>query len=135
MTFLNAERFIEEAIDSVLAQTLQDWELILVDDGSSDTSAAIAHTYATQIPARIRVLQHPGGGNRGIAASRNLGMAASHAPYIALLDADDLYEPRRLELHVDCLDKNPDVGVVFSQERYWHSWAPESASASSPETM
>jgi SAM-dependent methyltransferase/GT2 family glycosyltransferase len=123
MTFLNGERFMAEAIDSVIGQTMHDWELILVDDGSVDSSLAIASSFISRFPGRIRLLAHPGNVNRGIAASRNLGMAEARGDYIALLDADDVYEPRRLECHVNVLDADPGLGVVLSRERYWHSWA------------
>ena len=71
--FYNAERFLAEAINSVLGQTFTDWELVLVDDGSTDGSTAIALRYALQYPLRMRYMQHPGGINRGMTASRNLG--------------------------------------------------------------
>src|SRR5205809_3316024 len=69
--FLNAERFIDEAIQSVLAQTYENWELLLVDDGSTDGSTAIARSYAERYPAKIRYLEHPGHKNHGMSASRN----------------------------------------------------------------
>jgi SAM-dependent methyltransferase len=120
MPFLNAERHIAAAIDSVRAQTLDGWELLLVDDGSSDRSRSIAEARAGRDPDRIRVLQHAGGANRGIAASRNLAMRAARGRYVAFLDADDLYEPRRLEVHVRVLEADAGLGVVLSADRYWH---------------
>ena len=75
--FLNAGPFIAEAIDSVLAQSFRDWELLLVDDGSSDGSTAIAHAFAAAHPERIRYLCHDGRVNKGASASRNLGTAAA----------------------------------------------------------
>jgi SAM-dependent methyltransferase len=122
MIFLDAERFIAEAIDSVLAQTLANWELILVDDGSTDASSQIAADYAARHPARLRLIQHPGGGNHGIAASRNLGMTVARGRYFAFLDADDVYEPGRLEQHAQCLERDPTLGVVLSPEIYWRNW-------------
>jgi hypothetical protein len=129
MPFLNAERFIDESIQSVLAQNLGDWELLLVDDGSTDRSAAIAGTYAARFPQRIRILRHPGHANRGIAASRNLGVSQTLAPYVAFLDADDVYEPARLEQHLQELDRDPGVAAVISAECYWYSWAGDGAGA------
>lgn len=73
--FLNARRFLRGAMESVLAQTLTVWELIMVNDGSCDESARIAASFVERHPGRMCLLQHPGGENRGIAASRNLGMA------------------------------------------------------------
>ena len=87
--FLNEERFLAEAIASVRAQTFRDWELILVDDGSSDGSAGIARAAAEEDP-RIRVLAHPGGANRGMSASRNLGLSDARGEFVAFLDGDDL---------------------------------------------
>lgn len=123
MPFLNAGRFIREAIESVLAQTLSEWELILVNDGSSDESAAIAASFAERHGDRIFLLQHSGGENRGIGASRNLGMANARGAYLCMLDADDVYEPRRLERHVNCLDRDPALDVVLSADLYWYSWS------------
>ena len=122
MIFLDAERFIAEAIDSVLAQTLPNWELILVDDGSTDASSQVAADYAARYSGRIHVVRHPGGLNRGTAASRNLGMTVARGRYLAFLDADDVYEPRRLEQHVRCLERDPSLGVVLSPEIYWRNW-------------
>ena len=73
--FHNAERFLTETIESVLAQTYTSWELLLVDDGSTDSSAEIAYRYETQYPGRIRGLEHPDHRNCGLTRSRNLGAA------------------------------------------------------------
>ncbi len=72
--FFQAERFFREAIDSVLAQEGADFELILVDDGSTDSSTQIAREYCALDPGRIRYLEHPGHANRGMSATRNLGL-------------------------------------------------------------
>ena len=82
----NEEAYLREAIDSVLAQTVSDWELLLVDDGSTDASAAICADYAAS-DARIRMLRQP---NRGLSAARNAGLAAAKGEWIAFLDGDDL---------------------------------------------
>jgi glycosyltransferase involved in cell wall biosynthesis/SAM-dependent methyltransferase len=121
--FLNAERFLEEAIQSVFAQTFQEWELLLVDDGSIDGSSARARRYAARHPGRIRYLEHPGHGNQGISASRNLGIRHSYAQYIAFLDADDVWMPTKLEQQVFILDSHPEVDLVYGAMLYWHSWA------------
>ena len=93
LIFLNEERFLEEAVRGVCEQTLTDWELVLVDDGSTDRSRAIARDLAAQ-DNRIRYIDHPGHQNRGAAASRNLGAAHTTAPYIAFIDADDYMSPK-----------------------------------------
>ena len=122
MPFFDLERFIAESIDSVLAQTYPHWELLLIDDGSTDGSSAIARRYAVTHPERIRYLSHEGGGNRGASASRNLGIRQARGEYIALLDADDTWEPRKLEEQVAILDAHPDVGSLFGRTLYWYSW-------------
>ena len=71
--FLNAGRFIQESIESVLSQTYDQWELLLVDDGSTDNSMSIAMRYATAHPGKIRYFAHEGRLNQGASASRNLG--------------------------------------------------------------
>lgn len=122
MVFLNAGRYIADAIDSVIGQTIPDWELVLVDDGSTDDSRAIAESHASRDPARIRIYSHPGGVNLGIASSRNLGFRQARGKYIAFLDADDLYYPERLERCVRLLDEQPGLGVVINRELYWRRW-------------
>ena len=120
--FLNAAAFIEEAVDSVLAQTYPHWELLLVDDGSSDGSTAIAQALATTYPGRIRYLTHPGRANKGASASRNLGTAAARGELIAFLDADDVYLPDKLREQVPLLDGHPEAGMLYGGTEYWHSW-------------
>jgi glycosyltransferase involved in cell wall biosynthesis len=129
MIFLDAERFIEEAIESVFAQTWPHWELLLVDDGSSDRSTTIAKGYAGRHPERVRYLEHPGHVNRGTGPSRNLGMSAAAGRYLAFLDADDTWLPERLEQHVAVLESLPEVGMTVSAELYWHSWDAAAAAA------
>jgi glycosyltransferase involved in cell wall biosynthesis len=120
--FLNTERFIEESIQSVLAQTYNDWDLLLIDDGSTDRSAAIARSYAETHPGRIRVLTHPGGENRGISASRNLGVAHASGTYVSFLDADDVYHPEKLGRQTAVMDAHPEVGLSYAATEYWYSW-------------
>src|ERR1700687_4623324 len=94
VAFYNAERFLAEAIDSVLAQTYPRWELLLVDDGSRDSGPEIAHEYAARNPGRIYCLAHPGHRNLGPCTARNLGVRHSTGQYIAVLDSDDVWLPR-----------------------------------------
>ena len=122
MIFRDAGRFIDEAIRSVEAQTFTDWELVLVDDGSKDDGPAIVAAHASRLGPRLRLLRHPGGGRGGTGPSRNLGLQAARGRYLAFLDADDVYEPRRLESHVQCLERDRHVGIVVSPELYWRSW-------------
>jgi glycosyltransferase involved in cell wall biosynthesis len=82
MIFLNGETFIRDAIDSVFSQTYPDWELLLVDDGSSDRSTQIALEYAAKYPEKVRYLEHDKHQNRGMSASRNLGISHAEGKYI-----------------------------------------------------
>ena len=137
MTFLDAERFIEEAIASVQAQSYATWELLLVNDGSRDDSPAIARQYARHQPERIHYLEHPGHDNRGMSASRNLGIQHSLGPYLAFLDADDVYLPDKLERQVAMLNANPTAGMVYGGTQYWYSWSarPEDQRRDRPRTL
>jgi glycosyltransferase involved in cell wall biosynthesis/peptidoglycan/xylan/chitin deacetylase (PgdA/CDA1 family) len=119
--FLDAERFLQEAIDSVLAQTWTDFELVLVDDGSTDRSGAIAEQAAAADP-RVTVLRHPGGENRGMSASRNLGVASSTGDLIAFLDGDDVWHPNKLEEQVALIRGHPDVGMLYGRTLWWYGW-------------
>lgn len=122
IAFKNSERFLEEAIESVLAQTYDNWELLLVDDGSTDGSTAMALRYAEQFPETVHYLEHTGHQNRGAAASRNLGFHHAKGEYVALLDSDDVWLPHKIEEQVAILDSHPEAGMVFGQSQYWHSW-------------
>jgi glycosyltransferase involved in cell wall biosynthesis len=99
----NAERFIEHAIESVHAQTLPAAEVIVVDDGSSDRTAEAARDL------RARVISQP---NRGLSAARNAGIKAATQPWVALLDADDVWERSKTERQWDALRRRPEAGMV-----------------------
>jgi glycosyltransferase involved in cell wall biosynthesis len=120
--FLNGEPFIAEAIDSVLAQSFRSFELILVDDGSTDASSAIARRYAENHPDRVRYIDHPEHANRGMSASRNAGISAARGDLIAFIDADDVWLPDKLRDQVSIFDAYPQVGMVAGATFYWDSW-------------
>jgi glycosyltransferase involved in cell wall biosynthesis len=120
--FLNAEKFIQEAIESVFAQTYDNWEMLLVDDGSTDNSTKIALQYTEQYPGKVRYLEHEGHQNRGMSASRNLGIYNATGEYIAILDADDLWLPRTLEEQVTILKAHPEAAMVYGPIQFWYSW-------------
>ncbi|MGV7223528.1 MAG: glycosyltransferase family 2 protein, partial [Nitrospinales bacterium] len=118
--FLNEERFLEEAIESVFAQTYDHWELLLVDDGSTDHSTEIALRYSAQYPKKIRYLEHEGHQNREKSSSRNLGMHHARGEYIAYLDGDDVWLPHKLARQVMILESNPNAAMVYGPLRMWH---------------
>jgi len=120
--FRNAERFLQEAIESVLAQTYPAWELLLVDDGSSDGSTAIASCRVEQSHGCVRYLEHQGHANRGMSASRNLGIRHAHGPYIAFLDADDIWFSDTLEDQVAILERHSEAAMVYGPIQWWYSW-------------
>lgn len=115
--------FFEQAIDSVLAQTYTDWELILVDDGSGAEARGIAEHHASADPERVRIVESATRRPAGISVARNEGIAEARAKYLALLDADDVYLPQRLERHVEALEETPKAAMVFSDGLYWYMWA------------
>ncbi len=107
----NAEKFIAKTLESVLSQTYQNIEVLVVDDGSLDTTAAIVKSFA-QKDSRIILLQQS---NAGVAAARNLAIEKSKGEYIAPIDADDIWYPQNLEKQVKCLSSSTySVGVVYS---------------------
>jgi glycosyltransferase involved in cell wall biosynthesis len=120
--FFNEARFLREAIESVLNQNYNQWELLLIDDGSADDSTAIALAYAARHPGKVVYLEHKDHQNRGACASRNLGIRHSRADYIAFLDADDVWLPRKLKEQLAILRAQPEAGMVYGATRYWHSW-------------
>jgi glycosyltransferase involved in cell wall biosynthesis len=120
----NGERFIAEAIESVLAQDLRDLELVVVDDGSTDDTREIVEKYVDTDPERVRLLRHPDHGNHGMSATRNLGMAKARGEYVAFLDADDVWLPGKLREQVEILDAEPETAMVFGRSLFWHSWDP-----------
>lgn len=106
----NGERFLDEALHSVLAQTLPPDEIVVVDDGSTDGSAAIVAGLVSASPLPIRYIHQE---NRGPAAARNRGLQAVRSDLVAFLDADDLWELRKQEIQMDYLAVNPDALMVW----------------------
>lgn len=103
----NAERFIAQAIESCKAQTYANWEAIVVDDGSTDNTAAIAR--ACDLDTRIRVVTIP---HSGYAKAFNHALSLAEGGYIARLDADDMQRPERLAACVEFLESHPKIGIV-----------------------
>jgi len=116
--FLNAEAYLGEAISSVQQQTVPDWEMILIDDGSTDNSRAIADQAAKR-DARIKIINNSSGTSRGPAAARNLGMKSGKGVFFSFLDADDVYLPHMLETVLNAIDENPSAAMVYGPTRWW----------------
>lgn len=111
MPVYNVEAYIEEAIGSVLAQSFEDFELIVVDDDGQDNSIRIARSFSDR---RLMIVSQR---NRGLAGARNTGIALAQAPYVALLDSDDRWHRDKLAMHFAHLEMNPEVGVSYSGSR------------------
>ena len=122
LIFLNEAEFISEAIASIVAQTYTNWELILVDDGSTDGSSAIAQNYEREYPKQIKYLEHPEHKNCGMSASRNLGINSSRGEYIAFIDGDDVWLPHKLEQQVAIMKDRPDATLVCGRTKWWYGW-------------
>jgi len=127
--FLDPGKFLEETIESVQAQTFEDWELLLVDDGSTKSGSDVARDLAARHPDRVRYLEHPGHENRGKSESRNLGFRNARGRYVALLDADDVWLPDTLREQVAILDAHPEVGMVYGNTLYWYGWSGEKSAS------
>lgn len=109
----NGEKYIGETIESVIQQSYQDWEMIIVDDGSMDRSETVIKKYQKK-DNRIRLMQQE---KKGSAAARNLGIRKALGQYIALLDADDLWEPEFLEKQIKYMKEKNAVCVFCSYRR------------------
>lgn len=120
--FFNSEVYLSECIESVLNQEYKNWELILIDDGSTDESTAIAESYVRQFPGKIRCVSHPGRINKGLCASRNLGVENANGEYIALLDSDDVWTEKKLQHQVELVARHPQCGVFYEASLYWNTW-------------
>lgn len=110
----NAFGFLAETIASVQTQTCTNWEALIIDDGSTDGTAAMVQELQAK-DSRLQLLSVP---NRGVSAARNLGVAETHSPLIAFLDADDLWQPEKLRLHVERHARQSELGVSFAQVEF-----------------
>ena len=120
MTVFNTATYLVESIESVLQQAASSpLELIVVDDGSTDGSLEIASGFAVRYPGMIHHLQHDGGGNRGISASRNLALSHATGTFIAFLDSDDVWLPHHLRTLLGVLRRTPEAAAVFAGAERW----------------
>lgn len=120
--FLNEERFLEEAIRSVINQNYNNWELILIDDGSADQSTTIALNFEKEYAGKIYYYDHDNHINKGLSASRNHGISKSKGELIAFLDADDVWRPVKLSQQVGVFNENPSIGMLIESSLYWWDW-------------
>lgn len=120
--FHREENFLEETLLSVLNQTFQDWEILLIDDASPDDSRTIAERYARSYPEKIFHLFHENYSNRGVCRSRNLGIEQSRGEFIAYLDADDVWTKEKLQNQLKLFAENPEASVILEASVYWYSW-------------
>lgn len=109
----NGEKFLAETIESVLKQTYTDWEMIIINDGSTDNGPAIAQAYANK-DSRIKVFSQENGGS---SSARNNGIRRANGRYIALLDADDLWEPYFLEYQLQLMEEKHCLLVYGAHKR------------------
>ena len=109
LTVLNGESYISAAIESILNQTFRDFELIVINDGSTDTTSVIIESYSDP---RIIYLQNEK--NSGIAKSLNTGLSIAQGKYIAIMDADDISMPERFSKQFQFLENNPEIGICGS---------------------
>ena len=122
----NCERYINETIESVLAQTFSDLELIVIDDGSTDRTCELVAAYGCP----VRLLHQP---NAGVCAARNHGLREARGQYLCLMDHDDYWFPDKLARQVEIMRSHPDCGLVYSQFILWHS--DQAGRFSSPESF
>lgn len=127
MPVYNVAAHVAQAIESVLAQTFDAFELIVVDDGGTDDSMDIVRGFADP---RIRIVAQA---NRGLAGARNTGIAAARAPLVAFLDSDDRWRPEKLALHVIHLDTRRAIGVSFCPSRIIDAAGHETRMTMSPQ--
>ncbi len=124
MPIWNSELHLREAIESVRAQTVTCWELLLIDDGSDDRSLHIALEFAELDPNRIRILRHPGGENRGSSASRNLGLRHARGKFLTFLDADDVWLPHCLATQMRVAQSFPEAAMIYCAAERWYDLDP-----------
>ncbi|MBI3312626.1 MAG: glycosyltransferase [Candidatus Omnitrophica bacterium] len=117
MLSYNYEKYLDQAIQSVLNQTYSNFELIIMDDGSRDHSLEILERYQKTYPEKIKIFTHPGKTNQGIVKSYELAFSKVSGEFIAFLEADDFWYPENLEKKIRAFQQNSEVGVVFSSYR------------------
>lgn len=110
----NHGKYLSRCLDSILSQTYQDFEIVLVDDGSTDNSHEILLDYQARYPEKIRYTWHPNHENKGISITTNLAIEESKGRYIAFIGSDDMWRADKLEMQISILESSPDLGMVYS---------------------
>ncbi len=113
MPVYNVEKFVSDAVRSVLDQSFEDFELLIIDDQSPDNSIRICEKFRDQ---RIHIIRHAE--NRGLAGARNTGIREARGKLLAFIDSDDCWHPDKLKLHVRHLEADPELGVSFSRSAF-----------------
>jgi glycosyltransferase involved in cell wall biosynthesis len=117
----NYGKFLPDTLDSVLRQTYVQWECIIVNDGSSDNTEAVAREYQNRDKRIKYIYQH----NKGLSAARNTGIKESNGSYLQFLDADDLIEAGKLKAQLQAFAENPEYDIVYSGVNYFRTQFPE----------
>ena len=125
----NTERYIAEALDSIEAQTFGNFEVIVINDASTDNGPAIVQRYIAR-DNRFRMITQE---NRGLAGARNSGIRAARGRYVALLDADDIWLPEKLQLHFDHLECNSDIGISYAPSIFIDDYSQRMRAMQSPQ--
>ena len=111
----NQAQYLDECLQSVLDQTFQNWECIIVNDGSPDNTEEVANTWL-QKDSRFKYFSQE---NKGVSAARNLGIGRAEGKYIQFLDGDDILQPRKLEYQIEILEKIEEIDIVYGGNRYF----------------
>ena len=117
----NYAKFLPFALDSIMAQTMTDWECVIVDDGSKDDTWHVARAYVNK-DGRFRYVYQQ---NSGLSAARNMGMNVGTGEYLQFLDADDMIDAEKLYLQSAYLDKHPEVDILYGDEGFFHTDSPD----------
>jgi glycosyltransferase involved in cell wall biosynthesis len=110
--YYNCAKYLPAAIESVIGQTEPDWRIVVVDDGSSDNIEAVVEPYRLALGPKLLFIRQA---NAGVSAARNRGIRSSDSKFVALLDADDIWKPERLELGIRAISARQEIGLVHSR--------------------
>lgn len=125
--FYKAGTWLQEAIETVIHQAYTNWEIILIDDGSTEEDMAIAKLYASKFTSKIFYVDHEGHVNRGLTISRNLGIMHTHGELVAFLDADDFWQREKLQHQLNIFKRFPEVTMICEASCFWYSWKDKNA--------